>query len=268
MITHVKTISGKHFKRDIADLSASFFFHGSARPNAKLLFLVTDRKTPLCILKVMRESQYNALLESECAGQKSTQGSVHPFRVPEVYFTDQIGEHVCYAEEVAPGVPVGKENALKYLETVLQFQNNIPKEKDIELTDLRVLFSATKYNQEKFQSFLKQLADMKGAVSGGWSHGDMTYMNLIDGKKGVYIIDWERYGERPIWGIDFVHYFIRCFDVQNLTEFKKRINGCGFVSSDEKIYFEKIYVIDALFDILQKQCSEKYRELIKRLSHV
>ena len=94
----------------------------------------------------------------------------------------------------------------------------------------------------------------------------LLYMNIIDGLKGPYVIDWERYNERPLWGIDFVHYLIRCYGICEIEEFTKHLKNLSFVTEEQHDRFKTLYILDAMLDILQKQYSEDYQKVTKALS--
>lgn len=267
MVTAIKKLVAQHLALPEKTLSVSPFFHGAARPDKKILFLVTDGEEPVCMLKVVRDPKHNALLEREGEGQAIAREHLSSYSVPKIFFKDRLGEHVVYAEEVADGVPVGLTRGKANLKSVYQYQNEIPKGGIVTRGDLVALFGTCSCDNPRFQELRAQFKKITKDFFSGWSHGDLTYMNLITGPKATFIIDWERFGERPLWGIDFVHYMRRCFEIRDSKSFEQELTGLEFISAEDKAYFVATYFIDEMMDILQKSCPKDYARVSKTLAH-
>ncbi len=254
MVTSIKKSVEKHLGIPAEFLSVSCFYHGSAHPDKKILFLVCDGTRQVCMVKMMWNSHYDAQLRHECEAQKKAASLLTSVRVPEVLFEDTINGRLLYAETIAPGAPVGKRRALDYLNLISRQQNLIEKGE---------MFS------------LLQVATLLGIVAEGlddalvyraWSHGDLTYANLIDGHEGPFIIDWERFGERPIWGIDLIHYLVRVFDIKNLDDFRRALHLTRLPIDADEEYLTAVYKADVFLEKLDKTHHVDYERLVSKLA--
>jgi hypothetical protein len=268
MVDQIKKSILKNLK-DInsSDLSLTKFNHGRDYPYSKVLFLVSDKEKIIGIVKIVRDKKYNRKIENEFEAQKKSNNHSLVIKKPNIYFSEIINGHFAYMEEYLENGPIGMKDASKYLNKVFSYQQNINKEKNISTKALVDIFSNQKIRdnqkKERYKTLISNLQNLEGSVYKAENHGDLTYMNICDMDGSLYLIDWENYGERKIWGIDFVHYFIRSFPIENLDEFNKylaQFNKDNNLSLDLK-YFEKIYIIDQLYDLLEKNNREIYLEV-------
>lgn len=254
MITSIKNIVQRHLGVRAEKLSVSCFYHGFASPDRKILFFVSDGVRPLCMVKMMWDGRHDAQLRHECASQKKAANLLTCASVPEVLFEDMIGERVLYAETVVPGTPIGKKRAADYLGLICRQQNAIEKGELLSLKDSALSLGIG----------AEELDDTP--VFRAWSHGDLTYANIIDGREGVSIIDWERFNERPIWGIDLVHYLVRVFDIKSIDDFRRAIHLAHLSIDADEAYLTAVYKADTFFERLDKTCHKEYELLVSTLA--
>ncbi len=254
MITPIKKSVENHLGVAAEKLSVSCFYHGSANPDRKILFLVCDGVRPVCMVKMMWDSRYDTQLQHECEAQKKAAELLTLMNIPEVLFEDTINGRRIYAETIAPGGPVGKRHAVDYLALICRQQNMIEKGE---------LFS------------LGKVATLLGIVAGelddtpvhrAWSHGDLTYANLIDGDEGVFVIDWERFNERPIWGIDLIHYLVRVFDIKTVDDLRRALHLAHLPIDADEAYLTAVYKADVFLERLDKTRHDDYERLVSKLA--
>lgn len=254
MVTLIKKSVEKHLGIPADSLSVSCFYHGSAYPDKKILFLVCDGTRQVCMVKMMWDSRYNAQLHYECEAQRKAASLLTLMRVPEVLFEDTINGRAIYAEIVAPGAPVGKRRALDYLNLISRQQNLIEKGEMFSLSQVATSLGIMTEGLDE------------ALVHRAWSHGDLTYANIIDGRVGLFIIDWERFGERPIWGIDLIHYLVRVFDIKNVEDLRHTLHLIRLPIDADEAYLIAVYKADTFLESLDKTRHDDYERLVARLA--
>lgn len=256
MVTSIKKSVEKNLGIPADSLSVSCFYHGSAHPDKKILFLVCDGMQQVCMVKMMWDSRYDAQLRHECEAQKKAASLLTLARVPEVLFEDTINGRAMYAEAIAPGAPVGKRRALDYLNLISRQQNLIKKGEMFSLLQVATLLGIV----------VEGLDDV--LVHRAWSHGDLTYANFIDGNEGPFIIDWERFDERPIWGIDLVHYLVRVFNIKDVGGFREALSLTNLPVDANESYLTAVYKADVFLERLDKTRHAEYERLVAKLGEV
>lgn len=214
------------------------------------------------MVKMMRDNAHDAALIRERDAQKTAAGLITLFRVPEVLFEDVFMEHAVYAETVAPGTPIGRERSVSYLRLLSDAQNVVRKEGEIDLSAMRALIASEHISDSRMQDALVALEKVSGPIYRSWSHGDLTYANLIDGAEGPFIIDWERFNERPIWGIDLAHYAARSLDVATAEQLAVRIEETQTRIDAPPGYLKDVYILDTVMDMLDKWHPSVYAKLV------
>lgn len=256
MVTHIKKSVEQHLGISAENLSVSCFYHGAANSDRKILFLVCDGNQPVCMVKMMWDSRYDSQLRHECEAQKKAASLLTLMRVPGILFEDTINGRAMYAEAVAPGAPVGKQRALDYLSLISRQQNVIEKGKAFSLIEVATLLGIV-------------TEGLDGAlVYRAWSHGDLTYANIIDGREGTFIIDWERFNERPIWGIDLIHYLVRVFDIKDVDGLRRTLHLTRLPVEADESYLIAVYKADAFLEKLDKTRHADYERLISKLKEL
>ena len=265
MITAIKETVSEHFDIPASQLSVSKFFHSSEAPSAKVLFLVTDGQQPVCLIKMMRDATFNDRLKHEINGQRQARSELTNFVVPEVFLTTEISGRYVVAEAVMDGTPVGRDKALSYIDQVYSYQQQIPKASEFSIPIFVEAIRDSGINSSVVTQLIYDLQSMDCPLYRAWTHGDLTFMNIIRTGNRLAIIDWERYGERPVWGIDLVHYLVRAYGVSNRNSFKIALTQCSNISPDDYDYFERVYILDELFDELHKKHREELDSIVKKI---
>ena len=257
---------------DISKIKISKYFHASDSPRSKVIFFFTYNKKIKGIVKIVREKMYNDKLERECAGQVWAYDNLKNFFAPRVYFKDKIDGYFIYGEEVIDGEVLGRDDANQHIKKVFAYQNSIPKQKSIKTEEVSNIFQKININNNSYMALFEELAKYHGQdIYLAQAHGDLTYMNIIrtaDNK--FYLIDWERFDERNIWGIDFCHYFVRCFSIKNSKDFKKYLeefaNKNNFNLDID--YLIRAYLIDKTLDLLDKNYKEQYNRIVQDFKYI
>lgn len=252
MVSRIKKSVEQHLGIPVESLSVSCFYHGAANPDRKILFLVCDGVRPVCMVKMMWDSRYDAQLRHECEAQKKAASLLTLMRVPEVLFEDTIDGRALYVEAVAPGAPVGKQRALDYLTLISRQQNLIEKGELFSLLHVATLLGIITEGLDEIP------------VHHAWSHGDLTYANVIDGREGPFIIDWERFNERPIWGIDLIHYLVRVFDIKDVDGLQRALHLTRLPIEADESYLIAVYKADVFLEKLDKTRHAEYERLVSK----
>jgi len=262
----IKNLTLESFDSKKDEIFLTKFSHAQDFPYSKVLFLVTNKKQILGIIKVIRDKKYNVVLSNEFGSQKNSNDHSSKVKTPETYFTDTLENgYDIYMEEFVGNGPIGKRDAKEYLDKIYLYQDSVIKKEDLSISSVADIFATKEIelNNKIYSKLIKKLRGLGGFASKAENHGDLTYMNVCDVKGTTYFIDWTNYGERKIWGIDFVHYFIRSFGIKNEEEFERRLSKyreeSGLLADID--YFKKIYLVDRLYDLLEKNNRYLYVEV-------
>jgi len=120
-------------------LSATKFCQRIAARDTKVLFLITYQETPLCIVKVMRDTHFNNQLKRE-KGAQSNISSYPPIYVPRVYFYDTIDGYYVYAEEVVEGSVITKSKAQAFEKHIVSFVKSFPVYGEVPTQEVADIF--------------------------------------------------------------------------------------------------------------------------------
>lgn len=260
MTEEIKKICAEKLDCQIGDISLSKFFHGDGKRSEKILFLVTVKGKPVCMLKVMRDVGLNDQLTKEyeaqdiACSQKITSADQISLKIPKNIFKSSILGFVITAEEVILGTVVDKNSAAKYLKNVVNFERAIKPEdvsaKKIKIGD--IISSLGSYSVDnELVAVLKKNIEKK--ITNSFSHGDLTFRNLIvDDSGSPVLIDWQHSWIRPIWGLDFVHYYVRAVGIETLEEATEAKEGIKELMPEMYDDFVLLYAIDKIFDFMYK----------------
>ena len=255
---------------DVKKIEISTFHHSKDNPDNKLLFLFTYENKIKGIIKMMRDHNYNDKLEREYSAQKYMAEILSNFFVPKIYFKSKINDFFVYCEEVIKGEVLGKKAAKQYVEKVYQYQNELEKEKEIEFSKIIHILESNKIKDENYLALLNDLikntkeTDEKIYIAK--EHGDLTHMNIIKSKSNeFYLIDWENFGNRVFWGMDFIHYFIRAYSIKESKQFIYYFEQFNQKNNFNFNYFLSIYFLDEIFDLLQKRYKDIYYQVINQI---
>jgi thiamine kinase-like enzyme len=256
---------------NMEDIRISKFFHGSPVSNNKVIFFVSILNTPLCIMKIVRNKKFNLIIEREIAGMNYF--IKNNILTPKIFFSGDISENRYVCEEILNAGPVGKSGEVHALKLVAEYHNNVKKGHKIKISEI-----ISKVNNLGIKGDLEfnEAIGLLNAYSDNYlnfapQHGDLTCRNIFVKGEKLLLIDLENFGLRSIWGSDITHYLSRIFNahalngieramlnfVENTREF--RSNYALGISDSE---CRELFLIDFLFEVLQKNHPEIYTEVI------
>ncbi len=266
-----------------AEISVAKFYNGQASRNSKVLFLVSRKRLPLYVIKVMRLKEFNVALEKESYNQVAGDNLISSVRVPKVAWTGMIDGFFVVIEEAVEGITLGKLDSQRYLVHISDYQKKVAQGKKVLLRDIMQTIDALSIQSdseydETHDLLMAEIAHNPEAyLFVGKNHGDLTYRNvIIDASGNLVLIDWEYAGDRPFWGLDFVHFFARSFGVDHRIDtiagrrdvFKSHLDQWSSVHQQglDLDYFARAYLLDYLFDIFQKNIPAHYKDVAKALN--
>ncbi len=249
-------------------LSITKFCQRIVQPHTKVLFLVTFQNKPVCLIKIMRAVRFNKKLEREKKSQQTIKPSGIVY-IPQVYFDGYSNGLYFYAEEVIQGLPISRKVALKKEKELVHFSSSFPTYGEITASNLASIISEhlpTDSNQ--FLKFhLEQLHESPAILKKGFTHSDFARPNLIHCSGRIYVIDWERAGDRPFWLLDAVYLMVRLRKIKDFEDWKKR--AAPLLSYYTSITLESagvLYSLLIIFEILYKKYPEHYKKLVSQFS--
>jgi len=268
MVEALQEILSKKYNLEKHKISFFKLHHSGDSPHAKILFFVFDSNKALGVIKIIRDFDYNDKLQHECDAQrKAFSSKIKNISVPKILDSGFVGKHFYTYESFVLGEVVGRKNALKYVDVVGDYQLHVEKKKKVSISQIHQTLSSIQIEDERCQDLLRELSKKQDDVFEGSNHGDLTFMNVLVKNKNIYFIDWENYGERTIWGLDFVHYFIRAHNNQEkdvlIGHFEK------LKEKPMKTYeFSVLYLIDQLYDFLEKNNLAEYKKVCTEISNL
>jgi len=265
MVEALRETFSKKYNLEKRNLSFLKLYHAGDTPGSKILFFVFYSGKTLGVVKIIRDAKHNEKLEDECNAQSNVLRVMKgDMLVPEVLHSGFVGKHFFMYETCVPGVPVGKKFAKKYITTITEYQLQVIKKQKVAISNIYKIFSSVPVQNKKYQELVNKLLENSKSIFCGDNHGDMTFMNILVNKNDLYIIDWENFGERSVWGLDFVHYFVRAHNnvsieilLEHFDELKEKP-----MNSDE---FESLCAIDSLYDFLEKNNQALYKDVCKEI---
>ena len=248
------------------EITLSKFHHGDAKKDSKVLFLANCRSKPLCIVKIARDFLANEKLKKERSFQEKF-SKVGKFLSPKIYFDGEIGGLYFYAEEVVKGVPFSQKRAHKKEKEVVKMISRFSHDGEISVKKLYKIFSQNSpKNNTEIDFLLKDLGKKEITLKKGFSHGDLTRKNIIEGKKDLYLIDWDRGNHRPLWLIDAVHFMVSLRNIKDKEKWNKKVSPVlskyTGVGGEE---LDALYIVETLFEIFCKKYPDKYKAIVKEM---
>lgn len=235
--------------------------------DTKVLFLITYRNAFVCIIKMMRDASFNEKLKQE---KKSQEKLIHAgiSSVPSVYFDGMIGEQYMYAEEAVIGIAISKNVARKKEEEIVDIICSFPAYGAISTTEISKVFSEyTPAEDKNIQALLRILCDKELFLKKGLTHSDLGRPNIMQSFDKLYIIDWERAGDRPFWLIDAVYFMIKTRSVKTIDEWRQKAAPVFMqYTGVDDASATALYCVFKIFDIFHKKYPEKYNAIVKQFS--
>ncbi len=260
---------------NMEDIHISKFFHGSPVSNNKVIFFVSILNTPLCIMKIVRNKKFNLIIEREVAGMNYF--AKNNILTPKIFFSGDISENRYVCEEILNTGPVGKSGEVQAFNLVAEYHKGVKKGNKINIGEIisRVNNLNIKGDLE-FDEVIRILNSYKdNDLSRAPQHGDLTCRNIFVKNGKLILIDLENFGLRSIWGSDVVHYLSRIFNSHVLDGIETAM--LNFVKNTHQFRLSytlgisdlecgELFLIDFLFDVLQKNHPEIYTEIIGVMS--
>jgi hypothetical protein len=250
---------------DPASVAVSKFSNGLARPDRKVLFLATHRGRLLGVVKMMREARFDDRLREECASQAAAP-DCRPFLVPRVLWQDDWCGHFVYCEEAIRGHLLRRRDTETFFPQVYAFQLGCERGPTISVAEVCAIL------QEGAFDLAPDLVDVRAALleradstlTLGFSHGDLTPRNILQTRDGsLYLIDWDRAGRKPVWGVDLARLIALRYDLlsgehpvaEAAATFRHRLaslaDAYGLRVDTE--YFTLAYLMERVFDALRRE---------------
>jgi predicted Ser/Thr protein kinase len=239
-----------------------------AGADTKVLFYVTNNGKPVCILKQMRNAQFNERLKKEAEAQKKLTTKGLNF-IPKIYFEGVAERKYTYAEEIIEGRTLSMRAGLKHEAHIIEMVSSFPVGGSISSSQLTGLLN--KYIPKKegnIMPLMESLQKEEVVLTTGLTHGDLGLPNIIQRHSSFYIIDWGRAGEKPFYLIDAVYLLIRLHRIRNLEDWNER--GVPLFMRYTKSDFKTasaLYCIHIIFEILNKKYPELYTAVTNIMSN-
>lgn len=199
--------------------------------------------------------------------EKEVQEHIKPYstcRAPAVYFEGEIDGLYIYAEEVMHGLPLSREDALRYERAVVEFMASLPRSGMSSAHNLAMLLGPLVPTEaSQLTELLEGLRNSEAQIEQGLTHGDLGTPNILKEQSGLCVIDWAHTGERPFALLDAVYYMARLRRVGSLPEWKAHAESLFIsytnVSMETASALFRIYLFLAL---LKKKYPEHYEMAI------
>lgn len=284
MINQIKNIVIENKdKFDIIDFSSdqikvSKFFHGNPSFSTKVLFFISIKNTPLCLIKIVRNSGSNDLIIREIEGIKYFHSI--GLNVPRIFFTGEINGLRYFCQEIVSGAPVGKVSEKEVFHFIAEYNNSVLKTSKIKIsTVLDMVKDLEIKGDNEYNQTISLLSERKDDdLFFAEQHGDLTYKNLMKNGENIVFIDFENFGLRSFWGIDVTHYLTRMVNANN--EKRDVLDTMNFFVEATKKYRDEynlgisdkecrdLFLLDLLFEILQKNLFHRREEIIPAMKNI
>lgn len=178
-------------------ISLTKFCQRVVQPHTKVLYFVTHRGTPLCILKTVRGSEYNEHLLREAKHQAAAP-TTNILSAPRVFWTDEVRGRAVYAEEYIDALPVSLHDYRALTPEIAAFSELMPHGGSIQSNEFADRIAPYLPEDPVLARHLATLRELKAPVQLGLSHGDMGRQNILGTATRAWVIDWERSGDVPV----------------------------------------------------------------------
>jgi predicted Ser/Thr protein kinase len=208
MITALSELIVKHWSVyniptacDMAHLSFTKFCQRVVGRHTKVLFFVTYRGMPLCIIKTVRFPEFSVGLIREARAQQTALETV-PLRVPRVLWQDECDGRAVYAEEYVDAAPVSIADYRSLETDIAAFSRALPHGGVVRVDEFIAQRMHLLAHDTVLNRHIATLAKSTVTLELGTTHGDLGRQNILGSRRGAWIIDWERSGDIPFRYID------------------------------------------------------------------
>lgn len=260
------TLPTKESVCEPSQLRFTKFCQRVASPHTKVMFFVTYRTKPLCILKMMRSADYNDALRRERDAEQKA-GVFGQCRAPRVYGDGLVLDRYVYAEEALYHArPLTRREAFAFEKNIIESLRFLPKSKEISARTLAdVLMSHIPDSEPAALRLVEQLKESTSELATGFTHGDLGTPNILLQANVWYVIDWEHAGAEPFWLMDGLYFSARLRHIGDLADWQKRgrdtfVLHTGVTAS----YADALFCLKAILSILRKRHPAEYRHVVIR----
>ena len=178
-------------------ISFTKFCQRVVQPHTKVLYFVTYREAPLCILKTVRGPEYNENLLREAKYQAAAPRTA-VLSAPRVFWTDEVRGRAVYAEEYIDALPVSLHDYRALAPEIATFSAAMPQSGTIRSDEFADRIAPFVPEDPVLTRHLATLRALKAPLQLGLSHGDMGRQNILGTATRAWVIDWERAGDVPV----------------------------------------------------------------------
>lgn len=261
------------------EIKVSKFFHGAPSYSTKVIFFISYQNKPICLIKVVRNSEENDLIEREIDGIKHF--NFVGLKTPKILGSGKIDNLKYVCQEILPGQPAGKNKEIMIFSKVANYHKSVVKTKKIKIKEILEPIKTLSFPPDtEMSQTLEELSLKKdNEIYIASQHGDLTYKNLIINSGGeISFIDFENFGLRSVWGIDITHYMSRMTDANNVkrssfdtasyfvSASKKYRNKYDLGISDEECF--DLFLLNLLFEILKKNFFHMRKDIIPMMKNI
>lgn len=247
---------------DESDFHATKFCQRIVSLHTKVLFLIQYLGQPICLAKTVRDVKYNNKLRFEKENQSNAR-QTGILKVPEVFFESEIQGRYIYFEEVVLGDMISSRSILKNERDIIKSIAEFPIKKEIDSRNLYNRLNGYLPPHHPLYSLMSPISKYNGTIKIGITHNDFARQNLVQSKGGIYLIDWERSGECPLWLVDAVSFVVKIKKIKNLEDWMSR--GAPLLVSYAQVGLEYVTVIYCIMSIMNYERNKnttRYDDLV------
>lgn len=243
---------------DTRALSFTKFCQRIVGHHTKVLFFVTYRGAPLCIIKTVRFPEFSDALRNEARAQSSAPRTT-TLSAPRVLWEDVSVDRAVYAEEYIDSAPVSVATYSALQREIVVFSGALPHAGTVRadrfISDIKphlptdTIIARHRGVLEKSSTVLEL----------GMTHGDLGRQNILGTKSQAWIVDWERSGDIPFRYFDAVTYFMRLYRGDVNAQLRAVQNSLTL----DKEGAETILAVTNIYMSLYKKYPDAYQEIVK-----
>lgn len=197
-----------HQPYDQDAISITKFCQRVVQPHTKVLFLVSFRGAPLCIMKTVRTPVCNENLLREATHQAAAPRTA-VISAPKVHWVDQVGDRAVYAEEYIDALPVTIPDYRALGPHITEFVQALPRYGSIRSDDFIAQIGHLLPEDSIVAQHARTLTDAKVDLALGLTHGDLGRQNILGTAGRAWVVDWERAGDIPFSDFDSTDYTVK-----------------------------------------------------------
>lgn len=247
--------STEPYERD--RISLTKFCQRVVQPHTKVLFFVTYRSAPLCILKTVRAPEHSANLRREAAHQAAAP-QVGVLSAPHVFWVDEVEGNAVYAETYVDALPVSLKGYRALTREIAAFSTALPHAGAVRSDVLADRITSFLPDDLIIAKHLQVLREERVNLELGMTHGDLGRQNVLGTKRRAWVIDWERAGDIYIRHFDVAAYVLRLYRHNEAQQ----AGALADILTLNKSTAKTLLAVTALMVRLYKQYPNAYRAVV------